>query len=321
MKVFNFIKTIAKKSKILVHLYGCFIGIIFLFSPISASKILYRISTGKKLDLENPKGFNEKLMWLKHNWRDPVKTKCSDKLLVREFVKERGCEEILNEIYAVYDNIDEIDWSKLPHQFVLKCTYGSGANIICTNKDKLDIKKAKYILKKGLKIGFLNKTAEFHGDKSTNKIICEKYIDTLQGEVPIDYKVYCFNGKPKIVLAVKDRFKGLKKMFYDTEWNCLEQYANPKVCNGNIEKPENLDLIIFYAKKLSKGFPFVRADFYSDGSRVVFGELTFTPAACLSKAHNALGDAYFGELLKLPPKSIGKYREKRIYVHNKNINN
>lgn len=302
MKLINFIKAQAKKSKLMINLYGYIIGTIFLFSPIKASKTLYFISTGKKLNLEYPGGFNEKLMWLKHFWQDDIKSKCSDKLLVRNFVKERGCEEILNEVYSVYNSLDEINWDELPNQFVLKCTYGSGANVICPNKDELDINNAKKVLKKGLKVGFLNKTAEFHGDKSTNKIICERYLNTLQGAVPIDYKVYCFNGKPKAILVMRDRFAGLSEMFYDIEWNRMEEYSNEQVCNGVFEKPNNLDQILNYAQKLSEEFPFVRADFYSDGKKVIFGELTFTPSGCLSKAHSALGDEYFGSLLELPSK-------------------
>lgn len=302
MKIFDLLKKNAKKSKLMVRLYGYFIGVVFLFSPILASRIMYRVSTGKKLHLVDPQGLNEKLMWLKHFWTDPIKGKCSDKLLVREFVRQKGCEEILNEVYAVYDSVDQIDWRGLPHQFVMKCTYGAGANVICPDKDRLDVAKAKAVLQRGLSVGLLHTTAEFHGDRSTNKIICEKYIDDPEHEVPTDYKVYCFNGKPMAILALNDRFGASTKMLYDTEWNRLVEYANEETCSGCIEKPEHLDDILLYAERLSEDFPFVRVDFYDCGGKVVFGELTFTPAACLSKAYNALGDEYFGSLLRLPSK-------------------
>lgn len=303
MKVFKRMKKTAKKSKVIVDLYGDMIGIIFLFSPIYASKTLYFISTGRKMNLDNPKGFNEKLMWLKHYWDDPLKSKCSDKLLVRDFVRDCGCEEILNEVYAVYNNISEINWDDLPESFVLKCTYGSGANIICPNKSELDIKEAQQILKKGMKPSFLNKTAEFHGNKKVNKIICEKYIDFNQ-LAPIDYKVYCFNGKPYAILAIGNRFTELTEMLYDTDWNEMIEYANNEVCKGSFKKPNNLDQILYYARRLSQEFPFVRADFYSDEKSVIFGELTFTPSGCLSKVHNELGDRYLGELLQIPLNKI-----------------
>ena len=300
----NKIIKLFKSGNLFKEIYGYLIGVIFLFSPVKASQTMYRVSMGKKLNLKNPKGFNEKLMWLKHYWNEPLKGKCSDKLLVRNYVIQKECKEILNGIYSVFESVEEIQWDDLPEKFVLKCTYGAGANVICKDKNSLDILSSKSLLKKGLKPSFLHKTAEFHGIKTSNKIICEKYIETKQGEVPIDYKVYCFNGEPKVILAMKDRNKNMKRMFYDINWIPLYEYANREVCNGVIEKPENLEKLIYYSRKLSEGFPFVRVDLFSNDKDVIFGELTFTPAACLSKSHNSKGDLYFGELLKLPTKSV-----------------
>lgn len=288
-----------KQSKLLIKVYGFLIGIITLFSPVLASKIRYRISMGKKLNLDNPRGFNEKMMWLNLFWQDPLKTKCADKYLVRDYVKEKGCGEILNPIYGVYKYPDEINWEDLPDKFVLKSTYGSGRNIICTDKNKLDKKKTKKTLKKWLSPKILNTTAQMHYSQKTNIIICEKYIETPDGKPPTDYKFYCFNGEPKIILAIEDRDNNEKKMFYDLNWNPLRQYCNPRYANVDIKKPPQLKKMIEYAYKLSEDFPFVRVDLYNVDNQVLFGELTFTPAACLSKTHNKKGDEYFGSLLDI----------------------
>lgn len=191
------LKKLAKRSNFFISLYGYFIGVICLFSPTSANRIRYRISTGERLNLKNPSGFNEKLMWLNLYDRNSLKTKCSDKLLVREYVKKMNCEEILNELHSVYNKVEDIDWIKLTNRFALKCTYLAGANVICDNKELLDISKAKLILKKGLRLKLLNTTAEMHYSNDTNKIICEEYIETSDGVFPNDYKIYCFNGEPK----------------------------------------------------------------------------------------------------------------------------
>lgn len=290
-----------KKNKFIIKIYRLIIGLITLWSPVVASKIRYRISMGKKLDLDNPRGFNEKMMWLNLYWQDPLKTKCADKYLVREYVKEKGCEEILNPIYGVYKTPEEINWDILPNKFVLKSTYGSGRNIICTDKNKLDIKKTNKILKKWLSPKLLNTTAQMHYSQKTNVIICEKYIETPQGKGLIDYKFYCFNGEPKIILAIegRDNNSEIKKMFYDLNWTPLKQYINPKYAGEEIERPSQLKKMIEYARILSGDFPFVRVDLYNVENQVIFGELTFTPAACLSKTHNQKGDEFFGSLLDI----------------------
>src|SRR5699024_388384 len=156
-----------------------------------------------------------------------LKTKCADKYLVREYIRNKGCEEILNPLYGVYTSPEEINWSDLPKKFVLKSTYGSGRNLICTNKNELDYEEANKKMRKWLSYQFLNTTTQMHYSQKTNVILCEKFIETEKGTIPNDYKFYCFNGEPKIILAFEDRdSKTLKKMFYDLDWNALKQYCN-----------------------------------------------------------------------------------------------
>lgn len=289
------------RNKLFVYFYRLLIGLISLINQEFALKIRYRISMKKKLDLKNPIGFNEKMMWLNLYWQSSKKTECSDKYLVRKYVKEKCSEELLNPIYGVYKNVESINWDQLPEKFVLKSTYGSGRNIICLDKQYLNISKTERKLKKWLKPKLLDGTVQTHYSQETNVIIAEKYIKGLRRKVPNDYKFYCFHGKPKLILAFEGRDKGItQKMFYDLDWNPLKKYINIDNINDEIDKPSGLNRMIEYAEQLSEDFPFVRVDFYNINGKVIFGELTFTPAACLSKTHNAKGDKYLGKLLHLP---------------------
>ncbi len=271
---------------------------------------------GKRLNLIEPKGFNEKLMWLNLFWQEPLKSKCADKYLVREYVINKSCGEILNPIYGVYDRPEDIKWGELPQKFVLKSTFGSGNNLICLDKNKMSIRDVNKELERWLKPRILNHTVQLHYSQKTNKILCEKYIESPQGVAPNDYKFYCFNGEPRVILAFKERDKGIpKRMFYDLEWNKLDKYANREFTSGEIEKPLKLNEMIECARKLSEGFPFVRVDLYNVGEQVIFGELTFTPAACLSKAHNEEGDKFLGSLLELPDIGISN-SPRRKKMHN-----
>ena len=120
-------------------------------SPVLATKYIYKRATGKSIDLNNPKSFNEKVQWLKLYWQHPLVVQCADKYEVRAFIKERHCEDILNPLYGVYNDTSEIDWDKLPEKFVLKTTNGCGTNIICKDKDELDKEEIVTKLKKWLK--------------------------------------------------------------------------------------------------------------------------------------------------------------------------
>ncbi len=270
-------------------------------SPKLSSKVLYRILTHKKLNLKNPELFNEKLMKLKiddYNNNDLV-IKCTDKYLVRDYIKECGVEEILNEIYGVYNNAYEIDWDKLPNKFVLKCNHGCGYNIICTDKDKLDKEHTIKTLNKWMKKKFGYETSELHYPKIKPLIICEKYIETDAGVFPNDYKIYCFDGKPKVILTCTERQNNLRLNFLDLNWNELDIGTKADRAESIPQKPECLDKMIEYAKILSKPFKYVRVDFYDFNGKPLFGELTFTPARCAAWYYSDEGNKFLGDMLKL----------------------
>ncbi len=298
------IKNILKKNSmirnIFVTLENKLVPVLVRISPVLATKYIYIRATDKKLNLKSPKDFNEKLQWLKLYWKNSLVVKCSDKYEVREYVKECGCEEILNILYGVYNSTKEIEWESLPHQFVLKTTNGCGTNIICEDKNNLNQNKVFNKLKDWMKIDYGLRYAEIHYSKMTPRIICEKYIETKAGLLPNDYKIYCFNGQPKLILVVTERAKKMKLSFLDLKWKKMNIGYGEYNSNEIPKKPNSLDAMIEYSRKLSKPFPFVRIDFYDYNDRPILGEMTFTPAGCVAGYYNEFGLNLLGEMLSLP---------------------
>lgn len=238
----------------------------------------------KCLRLRNPKTLDEKIQWMKiHLYgydQDPIYTQCADKYRVRDYVKSCGCSEILNELIAVYDTPEEIEWGKLPQKFALKWNFGNGYNIICHNKSSLNIPQTKDKLKIWGKEEPWLKTGEVQYKHAEKKIIVEKFIEPERGLLPVDYKVFCFHGEPFILFTCEERDSGTPKFyFFDKKWNLIR--INPDgqnaPANFSLPKPKHLNSIFHYAEILSQRFPFVRVDFYDTPQRLYFGELTFTP--------------------------------------------
>lgn len=286
------------------ELFRKIMAIISTFSPTLTSKIYYETKLKKKLDLKNPKTFNEKLMWLKLNEyeNDKLITQCADKYKVREYVENCGCGEILNELIGVYDNVEQIDSEKLPDKFVLKCNHAAGYNIICQDKSKLDIDKTKKQLKKWLKSDYWKYVAELQYKNVEKKIICEKFLESKDGNAIEDYKIYCFNGKPLFCMVCVGRNFGKPKYYFmDRDWKLMR--INPAgiyaSSNFTIDKPDCIDEMYMYAEKLAKPFKFVRTDFYDYNGKIIFGELTFTPAGCVDGNYNDSSQEEFGKLIQI----------------------
>lgn len=271
-------------------------------SPTLSSKVIYKIHTGKKLNLKNPTLFNEKLMYLKLNdyRNNELVTNCSDKIKVREYVSSLGLKDILTEIYGVYQDAKEIDFDSLPNKFALKCNHGCGYNIICVDKKSLDREKTIEQLNKWKKTKFGYETCEIHYFPIKPAIYAEKYIATDDGIMPNDYKIYCFDGKAKLVLVCSEREKELKLSFYDLNWNRLNYETDRFHTDKEIKAPKHLKEMVMYAEKMSKPFKFVRVDFYeTKEGKVLFGELTFTPARCSAEYYNEKGNKELGKMLKI----------------------
>ena len=263
----------------------------------------FKLAMGKELNLENPKTFNEKLQWLKLYDRKPEQTMMVDKYLARNYIAEKIGEEHLIPLLGVWDNADDIDFDALPDQFVLKCNHNSGLGMcICKDKSKLNIKKVKKQLKKGLKQDYYLTGREGPYKDVPRKIIAEKYMkDSRPGEECLtDYKFFCFNGEPKILYMSKDQAKKPYTDFFDMEFNHLK--LKMKDINSEIppEKPYMFNQMKEFAKILSNGFAHVRVDFYCIDNVVYVGELTFFHNSGFCKITPEEWDYKLGEWIELP---------------------
>lgn len=263
----------------------------------------YEATMGKQLELTHPKRFNEKVQWLKLYNRNPEYITMVDKYKVKDYVAGIIGDEYIIPTLGVWDNPDEIDFDALPNQFVLKCNHNSGLGMyICRDKSKMDIRRVKRDLRKGLRQDYYLPGREWPYKDVKRKIIAEKYISNGE-EGLTDYKVHNFNGVPKFILVCKDRFKssGLTEDFFSITWEHLD-VKRPKNSYSSepITQPEELKEILKLSAKLSKNIPFVRADFYIVNHHVYFSELTFFPASGFEPYEPEEWDYIFGNYLKLP---------------------
>ncbi|MGG3940329.1 ATP-grasp fold amidoligase family protein [Peribacillus psychrosaccharolyticus] len=242
-------------------------------------KIQYKMKLNRKLNLQNPQRFTEKIQWYKLNYRTKVMTQCADKYSVREYVKSKGLSSILNELYSVYNAVEEIDIKSLPEKFVIKTTNGSGTNYFCKDKNKFPLEKVKKSLNDWLNRNIFSSGREWSYKNIVPKIIVEELLEDLGNpfEGINDYKFLCFNGAAKYVVLDVDRLKDHKRNIYDTNWNLINVSTDHSNIQYPVEKPEGLDQMLKIANKLAEDFPFIRVDLYWVNNKVYFGELTFYP--------------------------------------------
>lgn len=237
-------------------------------------QLQYKIKTGRRLNLKNPTRFTEKLQWYKLYYRDALMTKCVDKHSVREYISQKGFEDILVPLYGVYESVEDINFDVLPDKFVLKTTNGSHTNIFCEDKEKLDITETKKLLYQWLNKRPVKAGREWAYYNIKPRIICEKML----GNELIDYKFYGFRGNVEYIKVVKDRFhiSGQKQGIFNNRFEQLPYFKNDVGRIDNyLEKPQKFDEMVFIAKKLSEDFPHVRVDLYNIDGKIYFGELTF----------------------------------------------
>ncbi len=248
---------------------------------------------GYKMDLDNPKTFNEKLNWYKLNYRNDLMVKCADKYDVKDYVRSKGLDYILVKDYGVYDKIEDINLNNLPNEFVAKNTGDSGGVVICKDKSVF-FEKAKEKLK-GISKDYSNYNKEWPYHFIKNRIIVEEIIDTDDGHSPKDFKIFCFNGEPKFLFVASERDTNVKFDFYDTNWNYIKVAQGHEHAKNPIKKPEKLDEMLEIARKLSKDFPHVRVDLYYEKGKIYFGELTFFHFSGLTPFWPKKYDYIFGE--------------------------
>ena len=264
----------------------------FYKNPERMTSLWFAANEGHFPDLKHPGNFNELLMSLNMQaYHDSKKRElfiqCADKYAVRQYVKDKGYANILNECYGVYDSFDEIDFSQLPNQFVLKLTTGCGMNFICKDKAILNINELRLLVDAWFENAkeFGLKTAEWHYVEIKPRLIVEKYLHQFDEEVSlVDYKFHCFNGKIYGVDVMYDRDlleHTSNDDLYDSEWNrtdaTLPQYH---LSRRLLQKPVSFDRMKQIASNLSAGIDYVRVDLYEIDGEALFGELTFTPAGC-----------------------------------------
>lgn len=256
-------------------------GSIKLLSKELYVKMQYKYITKHRLNLKDPVRYTEKLQYLRLKVypKMPLVSVCADRVGVRKFVKELGFADNLIEIYGIFDKFEDIDFDKLPNQFVMKCTHASGFNYICKDKSKINKKELKKKFNKWLKTNYGKKTVEYHYSPIKGKIIIEKLL-LENNKLPIEYKIHVFNGKAKSMYVVTSRGEDIRYNNYYIDWTPFDgsQFNGWKKSDEPISKPINWDEMVNIAESLAKKFPFVRVDLYNVNGKIYFSEMTFTPA-------------------------------------------
>lgn len=254
----------------------------------------------KRLNLDNPLTFNEKIQWLKLYDSTPLKTLLADKYKVRDYIKNKIGEEHLIPLYGVYDKYEDINFEKLPNKFVIKCNHGSGYNIIIKDKTKLNFEDIKKKLDKWMKRKYAIQALELQYRDIEPKILVEKYMDDGTGDLR-DYKVTCFNGRPEFIWMDSDRHTKHKRNLYDLNWKQLPYIMNIHYKTfPSPEKPKHLKKLLKLASILSRGFASVRVDFYIINEKIYFGEMTFSTESGLAEIVPKSFDKRLSSLIKLP---------------------
>lgn len=259
---------------------------------------MFRSRMGYWMDWKNPKTFNEKLQWLKVYDRNPLYAKLVDKYEVRKYIAEKIGEEYLIPLLGVWDNVDDIDFEKLPNQFVLKCTHDSGSVIICKNKQEFNIREAKIKLSKALKVKYYLLSREWPYKNVKPRIISEQYLEATDLK---DYKFQVYNGIVKNGFVCSKRFAsdGLHVTFFDRDWNLLKFTKLYPRERELLSKPLFFEKMIRISEILAGSTRFVRVDFYEHNDKLYMGEMTFYPGAGFEKFTPVEWDEKIGNLIDL----------------------
>lgn len=266
-------------------------------------KLRFRFEMKQKLDLKNPKTYNEKLQWLKINDRNPLYTTLVDKYAVKDYVANVIGKEHVIETYGVWDKFDDIDFNSLPNQFVLKATAGGGSNsvYICKDKNTFDFARAKKGLERANKQNMFYNGREWPYKNVPRKIIAEKFM-TNGDKGLVDYKFFCFNGEMKFLYVSQglDNHDTAEISFFDLDGNELYFSRSDYKRIKNLELPNNWEEVKKTAEKLCKhlSVPFVRIDVYSIENQVYFSEITFYPCSGFLPFEPKSADLELGNMIK-----------------------
>lgn len=253
-----------------------------------------------RLDFNNPIYYPEKINWIKRYLEDELYQKCTDKYTVREYVTQKGLGFLLNELYAVYDSVEEIDFDQLPDAFVLRANHGCGWNILCPDKSKLDIIQTKKKMSKWMKKNYYYVQGERWYKNIKPRIVCERFLRDHTTNDLKDYKIFCFHGVPHVIQVDIGRYVNHMRNYYDTNWNLRDVYCEHDIDTQGVKRPKELDKMLEYARILSEGFIHVRVDFYVVNEVIIFGEMTFAPGSGVVPFTPISFLKEMGDLMKLP---------------------
>ena len=292
---------------------SCVKNLGFMIPDKQYLELRFRFNMGYWPNFNNPKTFNEKINWLKLYNRKPEYTVMVDKYAVKDYVASKIGEEYIIPTLGVWSTPEEIEWDKLPNQFVLKTTHGGGSCgvVVCPDKSKLNREDAVAKLRDSMNSDIYTILREWPYKNVKKQIIAEKFmaprISAASNDLE-DYKFFCFNGEPKYCQVIRDRHTKETIDFYDMEWNHQEFVGlNPVARNGltPVARPVHLNDMIHICRELSKDIPFVRVDLYVIDDREYFGELTFYPASGFGCFTPEEWSCKLGDILTMPTESRG----------------
>ncbi len=269
-------------------------------------ELQYRIKMNRKVNLQNPQRYTEKMQWYKLFYRDEKMAVCADKYRVRGYVESKGYGHILNDLYDVFDSPEEICLDNLPNEFVLKLSNGSSTNYVCKNKSECNVDDVRNLFKDYVLQAKSSAGREWVYGENKPVIVAEKYLEDqsmLNGEL-VDYKILCFNGKPEYIICVSGRHTDhYNHVVYDTDWKKQHVQIGDSSFDWEYPMPENFKEMMRIAEKLSEGFPASRIDLYSFDKKIIFGEITFFPWSGYMTFEPDSFDCELGKKFNLPEKN------------------
>lgn len=277
----------------------------FFLSEKQYLKLLYRVHLHERLDLKHPKQFQEKIQWLKLYNHNPQYIIMVDKITAKEYVAKIIGDEYIIPTIGEWDSFEDVDFSVLPDEFVIKTNNGGGSSgvIICKDKNKLDVSSCRKKINKSLTHNIGDILCEWPYKGIKPKIFAEKLIKDKSGADLIDYKLYCFNGKAEYCQVIQGRFDEETIDFYDRRWEHQPFCGLNPLCNNSkipIPKPAAYDKMLEIAEKLAKDISFVRVDLYYIDNKIYFGELTFYPMSGFGVFRPTEWNVILGNKIVLP---------------------
>lgn len=311
LRVKNIFRDIAHKNKSADFVYSCLNSLktkgLSIVSDEVYGKIHYYENTGRILNLNQPRYFNEKLWWLKINNRNSLMTECSDKVKVRDYISRLGLSDILVEIYGIYSKPEDIPFEKMKGKYFIKCNHVSGINTVYDSSN-LQLFNRKLFIKefnRALKMNYYYQSREWNYKNISPRIIIENFIESPT-EL-LDYRFLCFNGKVKLIFVDRETASingkhnpGAQRNVYNRDFIFQDFTVGRDNFNPNlIEKPENLDIMIEYAERISSPFIFCRVDLYNNNGKIQFSEITFYPGGCAQQFSSIESDLLVSSWLEI----------------------